>query len=154
MPTILELASVDGSDLLMQGDSLLSLIDGRDPGRWSERITVSEEPMIMRRSGNACVCGSLFYGPWQLHGSLWKGPLRGKLGIMKFGVYRFMENGTKPVVSYLPDLYTRYLRRKILRELRSANTRTWRKLTEGQEQDVYTMDPATLEELRGLGYVN
>jgi hypothetical protein len=32
--------------------------------------------------------------------------------------------------------------------------RTWRKLTEGQQQDVYKMDPDTLQELRGLGYVN
>ena len=60
----------------------------------------------------------------------------------------------KPVVSYLPDLYTRYLRQKTLSDLISANMVTWRKLTEGQQQNVYKMDPATLEELRGLGYVN
>ena len=58
------------------------------------------------------------------------------------------------MVSYLPDLYTRYVRYKTLSDLESANLATWRRLTEGQQQDVYEMDPATLEELRGLGYVN
>jgi len=77
-----------------------------------------------------------------------------KSTFIKSGVYRFREDGIRPVVSYLPDLYTRYLRQKTLSDLKSANMMTWRKLTEGQEQDVYKMDPATLEELRGLGYVN
>jgi hypothetical protein len=31
---------------------------------------------------------------------------------------------------------------------------TWRKITEGEERDLYKMDPDTLEVLRGLGYVN
>lgn len=154
MPTILELASVDGSDLLMQGDSLVSLIQGNDPDRWQGRVTVSEEPMIMKRNEDPCACGSLFFGPWQLHGSLSNWPRRLKSTFIKSGVYRFREDGIKPVVSYLPDLYTRYLRQKTLSDLKSANMMTWRKLTEGQQQDVYKMDPATLEELRGLGYVN
>ena len=63
-------------------------------------------------------------------------------------------SGTKPVVSFLPDLYTRYLRVKSLSDLTSANIATWRRLTEGEQQNVYKMDPETLEELRGLGYVN
>ena len=154
MPTILELASVDGGDLLMQGDSLVSLIQGNDPERWQGRVTVSEEPMIMKRNEDPCACGSIFFGPWQLHGSLSNWPRRLKSTFIKSGVYRFREDGIRPVVSYLPDLYTRYLRQKTLSDLKSANMMTWRKLTEGQEQDVYKMDPATLEELRGLGYVN
>ncbi len=154
MPTILELASVDGSDLLMQGDSLVSLIEGDNREHWQGRITVSEEPMIMKRNEDPCACGSLFFGPWQLHGSLSNWPRRLKSTFVKSGVYRFREDGIKPVVSYLPDLYTRYLRQKTLSDLASANMTTWRKLTEGQQQDVYEMDPATLEELRGLGYVN
>jgi hypothetical protein len=154
MPTILELASVDVSDLLMQGDSLVSLIEGSNPDYWQQRITVSEEPMIMKRSEEPCACGSLFFGPWQLHGSLRNWPERVKSTYVKSVVYRFREDGMNPVVSYLPDLYTRYLRQTTLTDLSSANMRTWRKLTEGQQQDVYKMDPDTLQELRGLGYVN
>ena len=154
MPTILEIASVDVSDLLMQGDSLVSLIEGSNPDHWQERVTVSEEPMIMKRSEDPCACGSLFFGPWQLHGSLRNWPERVKSTYVKSVVYRFREDGMNPVVSYLPDLYTRYLRQTTLTDLSSANMRTWRKLTEGQQQDVYKMDPDTLQELRGLGYVN
>jgi len=154
MPTILELASVDDSDLLMHGDSLVSLIQGSNPDRWQGRVTVSEEPMTMKRNVGPCACGSLFFGPWQLHGSLSNSPRRIKSSFLKSSVYRFREDGVKPVVSYLPDLYTRYVRYKTLSDLESANLATWRRLTEGQQQDVYEMDPATLEELRGLGYVN
>jgi len=154
MPTILELAAVDDSDLLMHGDSLVSLIDGSEPDRWRARVTVSEEPMIMKRYEDPCACGSLFFETWQLHGSEWNWPMRFKSAFVKSGVYRFREDGLKPVVSYLPDLYTRYIRQKTLSDLTSANMRTWQMLTEGQQQNVYKMDPATLEELRGLGYVN
>ncbi len=154
MPTVLELASVDTSDLLMQGDSLVSLIEGSNPDYWQQRITVSEEPMLMKRSEDPCVCGSLFFGPWQLHGSLLSWPERVKSTYVKTGVYRFREDGMNPVVSFLPDLYIRYLRQTTLTDLTSANMRTWRRLTEGQQQDVYKMDPDTLQELRGLGYVN
>lgn len=154
MPTILELASVDTSDMLLQGDSLLGLIEGRDPQFWDARVTVSEEPMIMQRNETPCACGSLFFGPWQLHGSLWNWPRKLKSEFVKSGVYRFRDDGVNPVASYLPDLYTRYLRQQLLSDLISANMQLWRKLTAGEQQNVYEMDPATLEELRGLGYVN
>ncbi|HEX9707068.1 MAG TPA: sulfatase-like hydrolase/transferase [Steroidobacteraceae bacterium] len=153
MPTILELASVDRSELLMLGDSLVGLIDGGDPERWSERITVSEEAMLMTRE-DTCACGSLFYGEWQLHGSSWGWPGRITLPFVKTAVYRFRKDGVRPVASFLPDLYVRQLRQKTLASLASANLATWRKLTEGEQRDVYKMDPETLERLRGLGYVN
>jgi arylsulfatase A-like enzyme len=143
MPTILELAAVDRDDLLMHGDSLLSLIQGTEAERWRDRITVSEEPMIMKRS-DPCTCGSLFFDQWQLHGS----------NALKSTVYRFREDGVVPLKSYMPDLYTRFLRFNVLSKLQSANIEMWRKLNEGYESDVYTMDPATLEKLRGLGYIN
>lgn len=153
MPTILDLASVDSGDLLMQGDSLVSLIDGHEPRRWRNRITVSEEPMSMTRN-NPCVCGSLFFDELQLHGTRGGWPAWLNSSFIKTGVYRFKEDGIRPVVSYLPDLYTRYTRHRTLSKLASANIATWRRLTEGQDQEVYRMDPATLEKLRGLGYVN
>ena len=108
----------------------------------------------MKRFEDSCACGSLFFGPWQLHGSPSNWPKRFTSAFVKSGVYRFIDDGVKPVVSFLPDLYTRYLRYKTLSDLKAANTSTWRRLTEGEQQNVYKMDPATLEELRGLGYVN
>lgn len=154
MPTVLELASIDDSDLLLQGDSLVGLVEGEDPDYWQDRVTVSEEPMIMKRFDDPCACGSLFFREWQLHGSTWNWPRKLKSSFVKSGVYRFRENGTRPVATFIPDLYTRYLRKTALDDLTAANIVTWRKLTEGEQDNVYKMDPATLEELRGLGYVN
>ena len=153
MPTILELASVDSNGLLMLGDSLVSLIDGSEPERWRSRMTVSEEAMLMTRD-DPCACGSLFFGDWQLHGSIRGWPGRIESPFIKTAVYRYRQDGVQPVASFLPDLYVRHLRRKTLTRLATANLATWRKLTEGEQQDVYKMDPETLERLRGLGYVN
>ena len=50
--------------LIMQGDSLVGLIQGRDRERWQRRVTVSEEPMLMERQ-DPCVCGSVFFKDWQ-----------------------------------------------------------------------------------------
>ncbi|HZD52644.1 MAG TPA: sulfatase [Woeseiaceae bacterium] len=154
MPTILELAGIDDSDLLMQGDSLVSLIEGKDPERWRDRVTVSEEPMAMDRGDDPCTCGSLFYKEWQLHGSVRQRPYRVHSAFIKSNVYRLKSDGVTPVISFLPDLYSRILRAHALSRIQSANVATWRKLTEGEAHDVYRMDPAVLEELRGLGYVN
>jgi arylsulfatase len=153
MPTILDLAEVDDSDLLMHGDSLVALMQGTDPARWTKRVTLSEEPTAMDRS-DPCACGSLFFDEWQLHGSARGWPRRLKSEFVKSGVYRFREDGIVPVTSFLPDLSVRILRARALSRIQSANIALWRTLTEGEAGDIYEMDPDTLEELRGLGYVN
>ena len=137
----------------MLGDSLVGLIDGEEPERWRDRVTVSEEAMLMTHQ-DPCACGSLFYGEWQLHGSARGWPSRIESPFVKTAVYRFRQDGIRPVLSFLPDLYVRHLRKKTLASLASADLETWRKLTEGEQQDVYKMDTETLERLRGLGYVN
>jgi arylsulfatase A-like enzyme len=153
MPTILDVASVDNGDLLMHGDSLVSLMQGKEQARWQQRVTVSEEPMIMNRN-DPCTCGSLFFDEWQLHGSTTGWPHRVRNEFAKSATYRFRDGGIKPVTSFVPDLYSRILRFRTLSQLRLANMSTWRKITEGEERDLYKMDPDTLEVLRGLGYVN
>lgn len=153
MPTILELANVDNNDLLMHGDSLVPLMQGIDPDRWKNRVTVSEEPMAMDRN-DPCACGSFFFGEWQLHGTIRGWPGRVRSEFVKSAVYRFREDGIVPVTSFIPDLSSRILRTHALSRIQSANIALWRKITEGEAGDVYRMDPDTLEELRGLGYVN
>ena len=101
-----------------------------------------------------CVCGSLFYDEWQLHGSTRGWPGRFKSTFLKSAVYRFRDDGMTPVTSFLPDLSTRILRTYALWRIQAANIDFWRTITEGEAGDIYKMDPETLEELRGLGYVN
>jgi arylsulfatase A-like enzyme len=47
MPTVLELAGIDRQQLLLAGDSLIDLIEGRDAERWRTRVAISEEPIAM-----------------------------------------------------------------------------------------------------------
>ena len=50
MPTILEFADVDSSGMTMQGDSLVGLIEGRNPDYWKARVIASEEVTTRDRS--------------------------------------------------------------------------------------------------------
>ena len=52
MPTILDFAGVDRSGLTMQGDSLVGLIEGRDPAYWKSRVVASEEVTTRDRARN------------------------------------------------------------------------------------------------------
>jgi len=61
LPTILELAGVPNHGLLLQGDSLVSLIEGRDPDYWRNRIALSEEATRYRKTPIPEVSGSAFY---------------------------------------------------------------------------------------------
>ncbi len=46
MPTVLELAEIDTKDMLLQGDSLVSLMNGDKQFFWQNRICISEEAGI------------------------------------------------------------------------------------------------------------
>lgn len=159
MPTILELAGVDTDDLLMQGDSLVSLVQGRDLERWNERITISEEPVIMTR-GSPCACGSFFIGDWQVHGSAnGVSPRLGALGreivpFLETSTLRFKEDGLNADAGFSADLRVRMLRQHLLSGMSSADIELWRRITAGETLDEYRMDPEALERLRGLGYVH
>jgi arylsulfatase A-like enzyme len=66
MPTILELA--DPADLLLQGDSLVGLIEGREPERWRNRVVISEAATIMHKQG-PCRCASVVHRDWHVNSS-------------------------------------------------------------------------------------
>jgi arylsulfatase len=159
MPTILELAGVDSERLLMHGDSLIGLVRGLEPEHWRDRVTLSEEPGLMTRD-EPCVCGSVFFRDWQLHGSAYGVSERfnalqeSVVPFLQTSVVRFRDDGLSPVARFIPDANTRRLRHRLLSETLSANLELWRKITAGEADEQYRMDPETLERLRGLGYVN
>ncbi|MGH6918520.1 MAG: sulfatase-like hydrolase/transferase, partial [Geminicoccaceae bacterium] len=161
MPTVLELAGIDRTDLLLQGDSLVGLIERSDPERWRDRLVISEEPWAMEKS-QPCSCASLFFREWHVLSSTYLWPvdasdpiLPGVATFVKTHVYRYRDDPTEriPSLTFLPDLYIRWLANDTVSSLREANQTTWRKLTEGDSVDLQ-VDPDTLEHLRGLGYVN
>jgi hypothetical protein len=161
IPTVLELAGIDRTDLLLQGDSLVSLIEGREPERWRDRLTISEEPWAMLKE-RPCSCASLLFRDSHVLSSTYLWPqnranpiLPGIQTFVKTHVYRYRDDPKEllPSLTFLPDLYVRWIANDTVSRLREANQTTWRKLTEGENVDL-KVDPDTLEHLRGLGYVN
>lgn len=162
MPTILELAGIDRTDLLLQGNSLVPLIEGRESLRWRDRVVVSEEPIAMDQE-EPCSCASLLFRDWHLISSTYLWPadqsdpvLPDLQTFVKTHVYGFREDPREddmPLLSFLPDLYVRWLTNDVVSQLRESNQDTWRKLTAGDSLER-KLDPDTLEHLRGLGYVN
>ncbi len=157
MPTILELAEVDTEPLLLQGDSLVDLIEGRDLERWRDRVVVSEEPTAMRK-GDPCACGSLYFRNWHVISSRQFLPPTLPQHLQTFAAtfaYAVHPGGRGEAmdVTFLPDLLLRVRQQRTLSALRRANEETFAKITAGHAGGR-TIDPDTLEKLKGLGYVN
>ena len=159
MPTILDIADIDRTGLLLQGDSLVDLIEGQANERWHDRIVVSEEPISMTKE-DPCACASLFHRDWHVISSSQFWPLRGAGHIphlsasMKTRVFKFRDDPKEEdlLLSFGLDLYVRWLAFDFISELRHANIATWRGLTQTESVDL-EVDPDTLERLRTLGYV-
>jgi arylsulfatase len=161
MPTILDLAGIERSDLLLQGESLVDLIEGRNTAYWRDRVVIAEEPTAMLKEA-PCPCASLIYHDWHLVASswMWKGrPLR-HLGptsqaILQMRAYNFHDDPTEETLlpSFLPDLYLRWLQYDAATRLREAGGIIHDKLT-ADENAATRLDPETLEHLRGLGYIH
>lgn len=160
VPTILELAEIDRSDLLLQGDSLVDLIEGKEPERWRDRVVISEEPVAMRKQ-NPCACASMMHRGWHVINSVQFWPTRWHRhfpnlhSFIKTRVYRFRDDPKEAdaLLSFVPDVSMRWLAFDVISDLHEANTITRRKLTKGEGVDL-PLDPGTVEHLRGLGYVN
>ena len=109
--------------------------------------------------GNPCSCGSLYFRGWHVVSSSWMWPrqhlhapdLQAFLATAVLTVDT--PRGERLSPGFLPDLLVRARQRSVLAELREADMTAWRKLTEGDAGER-TIDPDTLERLRGLGYVN
>ena len=161
MPTILDLAGVDRSPLLLQGDSLIPLIDGDHPDYWANRVVISEEPTAMVK-GDPCSCGSIYFRDWHIIGSSYFWPLRDayqrapnlQASLATFALKVEPDARNEQLsLGFIPDLLLRWRHGAILRELRRANMATFETVTAG-DASVGVIDPDTLERLKGLGYVN
>ena len=160
MPTVLEFAGVDTSALTMQGDSLLGLIEGRNPEYWDSRVTVSEE-VTMRdqarpwRNRGLRVSGSLFYRDWHFIASRAFWPQRGYWPeSLRLKVFNLTEDPQehRAVPRFLYDAYLRYRYTAGLNELQRISEEAGHAFRSNEEQS-YEFDPDTLEHLKALGYV-
>jgi arylsulfatase A-like enzyme len=161
MPTILELAGISRGDLLLQGESLVDLIEGRNMDHWRNRVVVSEEPVAMLKD-NPCPCASLIYRKWHLVAStyIWPGgPLVSWFptpqAIAKLRVFDFYKDPTEESLfwSFLPDLNLRWRHYRAVSRLMETNGSIHARLTADDDASK-RLDPETIEHLRGLGYIN
>jgi arylsulfatase len=160
MPTILEFAKVDASGLVMQGDSLVGLLEGRDPDHWKSRVVASEEVTTRDRAKSwrntgLRVSGSLFYGEWHFISSRSFWPRRGLVPeSLRLKVFNQAEDPQEAnaLARFFPDAYLRYRFTSGLDELQSLGEDAQRKFRSTQETN-YEFDPDTLEHLKALGYV-
>ncbi len=161
VPTILDVAGIDRSGLLLQGESLVDLIEGRNLDHWRDRLVVSEEPTAMIRE-DPCPCASLIYRNWHLVASTrtWPaGPLvrwfPTAQAIAKLRVFDFHEDPAEEGLfwSFMPDLNLRWRHYNAVRRLMEIDGSVHARITADEDASKH-LDPETLEHLRGLGYID
>jgi arylsulfatase A-like enzyme len=161
MPTVLELAGVPADSLLMQGDSLVDLVEERDMARWRDRVTLSEEPDVMERAkpwrnSGVRVSGSFFYRRWHFIASRRFWPGRGywpeAFRMKVFDIDGDPEEES-PLWSFFADLHAHFRFASLLNEVQANDIEAWNRLTERDARDDHRFDPDVLEQLRALGYV-
>ena len=145
----------------MQGDSLVGLIEGRNPDYWKSRVIASEEVTTRDRARDwrntgLRTYGSLFYGNWHFISSRGFWPRSGFVPeSLRLKVFNQAEDPQE--ASCAAALLRRRLPALPLHGgtapscSRSARKRRQR-FRSTQETD-YEFDPDTLEHLKALGYV-
>jgi arylsulfatase len=145
MPTVLELSGVETSKLLLQGDSLVSLIRGGRTDAWASRIALSEEPRRAFDRVDSSVSASVFFRNWHLLRS-WKLPA------LKVFDYVQDPQEKQPIEALIPRLFLAQRVDALLRAMKEANIRLWRAIARDSSSEVIRYDPAVRERLRALGY--
>jgi arylsulfatase A-like enzyme len=144
-PTILDLAGIDRSAMLHQGDSLLGLIRGEAPAYWRSRVAYSDEATRIAKNRDSEVSASLFHGDFHVL-------MSSRLDATQvFDVVADPDEERPLRDRALRRAVERELR-PLMRELKAANLRVWRAFTADSDR-VIRYDPAAQEQLRALGYI-
>jgi len=141
MPTILDLAGVDGSGLLMQGDSLLPLMVGEPADNWNRRIGYTEEALLKKSREDPRPYGSVFFDRWHVLDSL-------------YAPMKLFDLALDPIECHSLRQSRRLCgrTRAFLRDMQLAELEIWRALTKGEDMTI-ELDPAAIDELKALDYL-
>jgi hypothetical protein len=160
MPTILDLAGIDKDELVLQGDSLLPLINESYPDFWDTRICFSEE--VVNRWQNKFddrPFGSLIIGNWHILNSKEFLPLnlrRRHMGIEPFFSKAFQYTTDREelrlINSFYFDLVGKFIASRVMKKIHKGNQQICQAFT-GDKKRAIKSDPVVLERLRALGYV-
>ena len=158
LPTILDLAGIDDSGLILQGQSLVPLATSAEEDPPSDRVVISDE-VIGRKRGDTRPWGSVFFGDLHFLNSkkfydrlaLAQSDLDASTEIE---IFRYAED-TSEARNLASDPAWRPWRREIssfLQKLIKKNERISKAMT-GDSNDEIRLDPDVREQLKGLGYL-
>lgn len=160
-PTLLELAEVDTGPLLLQGDSLLPIIEAEASSPDPDRLIVSDDVRDMSL-GERMGWGSVLFGDWHLINSRRYVDSTGMVPeprfLPQFWLFRLHNYGADPEEKRqdIPFLLDPLSKRRVQRQidlLHAANGGIRAGITRGEEAES-SYDPETLERLRKLGYID
>jgi arylsulfatase A-like enzyme len=143
VPTILDLINIKKDNLLLAGDSLLPLIQRKEPGYWENRIIVSDErlnlPMTKKSWG------------WEYASIIYKHTHVLNSRTFPMRQFNYMQDKQEINVISVPD-HSKKFYKDFISGLHENNIKIWRAITKG----ITTMtkyDPKTIEKLKTLGYI-
>lgn len=158
MPTILDLAKIEKSELLLHGESLLPLLDERSDGPKGTRLAVSEE-FVNRGKGDVGGRGSLMFQNWHLLSSQdLLSPRKILSWLPDLGLstrvfnYRSDPREKKLWNTFLLDWMLKARIRDTMLALEETNRNVIVALKDTNQKTV-ELDPEVEERLRALGYL-
>jgi arylsulfatase A-like enzyme len=142
MPTILELAGIDASGLIIQGYSLFPLMNGQNMSFWRQRIVFSEDGSHKSDRYETQEWASVFMQDTHI--------MQGDG--YKTRVFNFTEDAQEKK-GRRADIVVESQFKDIYRELQKNNLDVWKAVVKN-ESNAMPMDVETRRRLRALGYVN
>lgn len=142
VPTILDLLKINKDNLLLAGDSLLSLVYQKKPGFWNNRIIVSDEMQNRTKRDDQRALASIIFKDTHI------------LCSDTYPLQQFNYWNDKQEIKGItvPDqLKVTY--KTLIRELQKSNFAIWQAITKNTSTRI-KYDPKTIERLKSLGYIN
>ena len=143
MPTILDLAGIDPDLLLLQGDSLVPLMDDGPDDFWRNRVVWTDEGMAYK-PGDTDVWASVFFRRWHVLHS------RSTLPTKVFDLI-IDPNETSSLDVKMADFIS--VVGPTMRRIHTVNSQIHEAVVSGREE-VIDLDPDFLSKLRELGYAD
>jgi arylsulfatase A-like enzyme len=142
VPTILDLIKINKANLLLAGDSLLSLIYQKEPGYWNNRIIISDEGVNRGEVNKMREFASIIYKDTHILNSNQYSPMQ------QFNYWNDREE-IKGIT--VPGNSKKFYKR-FLRDLHKNNGAIWEAITKGIAART-KYDPETIKKLKSLGYI-
>lgn len=139
MPTVLELAGIDASTLLLQGECLLPLVRRKQHSFWNRRMVVSEEVYDKEKQDDS-PWASIVCGPRHVLTSR----------TVETVAFNYVTDPDELDPQPLGSAGQRY--REFIRQFQALNRRIGQALTRERGEAV-RVDPETVQRLKSLGYL-